>query len=994
MIKKLLHKIIHTNQRGIALLFSLTFLALLMVLALAFASNAMIEQKVAYYGNSTVSSRMMANSALTRIIAMLKEGYDLKYSRNSEDPDGSYVYDYPYDLETQDSTGYIFQWDSSYNNLIFWDMIKQKQYDDGTLVDRIVGRVAYKIVEPSGDLLPVSLVENGVDEKTWPERRIGREINEINVRSVNTMLDNDALSEKFNIVGSNNGTQPAIGWTDFPTMFSALGVRNNNYIFNMKEWFIPGDDPEENESYWLDRKRDTEVENVAVGHTDYEMYQRFNLSGTSANVIDIDATAGNDYDESADNLNIWKYIANDATKMQKFVLLDWDGDGLRETSQVREFPPKWVDYDDYTATSGTVFTDLSTATYSLTTPDSTTSFRTPGLLWLANFGTTAANVNDETLKATFPTVTARRQQIAANLIDYSDADSIPTSDIQASTWGNVGVGNPTFTGNEKTPYINEIYFNGIFSVDYSKDPPPSQNRTINLEIDVDWGGEVVDMYKCTYSGTPYVKLISLSGSIVWSETYSSTTTHTVPFSVTQKVINVNSWTTNGYGNIPKDNAYSTTIAVYTGDKDSMPDTISIDSFKVDSATLMFNDGSGNIDYVKINSTNCLNNTASFTADSWNGIKASDAANGTIEAFQTFEVDDPRQNLNEGDWRMDYVDYSLPGGFTPGKNVNAVTDISGTQTNNDQEYLATNSDFPAYDYSGSQIRVSTAYIRNRPMISPWEIGFIHRGAKWQTINLKKYNTAFAVSAISSATGNAADDSNSAFNIGGGAYVDGDANIFDQIKMTSAAKSATKVNIKVEKTAILKALLNKLSIGSDPVNFENKTDAVGGTLLTATQISDIYDEIINNTTANIENSITRAHLANVPLMTTTVTSNITDAKQEELIGKVINLTKSSDNAQYFTVIIVAQTIRDIGGNGTTVSITKANANGTSSVSKDCQLGVFDYTRIDSDVNGDGSVDYFDESDDFIYDEILSTTKIMVRLYVSDSGEVKVVSYQYVN
>lgn len=32
-------------------------------------------------------------------------------------------------------------------------------------------------------------------------------------------------------------------------------------------------------------------------------------------------------------------------------------------------------------------------------------------------------------------------------------------------------------------------------------------------------------------------------------------------------------------------------------------------------------------------------------------------------------------------------------------------------------------------------LSTAYIRNAPMQSLWELGVIHRGAAWQTLNLK-------------------------------------------------------------------------------------------------------------------------------------------------------------------------------------------------------------------------------------------------------------------
>ena len=66
-------------------------------------------------------------------------------------------------------------------------------------------------------------------------------------------------------------------------------------------------------------------------------------------------------------------------------------------------------------------------------------------------------------KGSFSTIANLRKQIAANLNDYCDADSIPTSDKPADTWGSLVDTTdvnalPSYTGNEKTPYINEIGF--------------------------------------------------------------------------------------------------------------------------------------------------------------------------------------------------------------------------------------------------------------------------------------------------------------------------------------------------------------------------------------------------------------------------------------------------------------------------------------------------------------------------------------------------------
>ena len=64
-------------------------------------------------------------------------------------------------------------------------------------------------------------------------------------------------------------------------------------------------------------------------------------------------------------------------------------------------------------------------------------------------------------KGGFEKVEDLRRQIAANLNDYCDTDSIPTSDVAADTWKDKvdKIDDlPKFTGNEQTPYINELAF--------------------------------------------------------------------------------------------------------------------------------------------------------------------------------------------------------------------------------------------------------------------------------------------------------------------------------------------------------------------------------------------------------------------------------------------------------------------------------------------------------------------------------------------------------
>ena len=55
----------------------------------------------------------------------------------------------------------------------------------------------------------------------------------------------------------------------------------------------------------------------------------------------------------------------------------------------------------------------------------------------------------------FDITDTRLDQAAANAVDYSDADSIPTSDVAPADWL-TGDAQPNYTGNERTPYINQI----------------------------------------------------------------------------------------------------------------------------------------------------------------------------------------------------------------------------------------------------------------------------------------------------------------------------------------------------------------------------------------------------------------------------------------------------------------------------------------------------------------------------------------------------------
>jgi hypothetical protein len=315
--------------------------------------------------------------------------------------------------------------------------------------------------------------------------------------------------------------------------------------------------------------------------------------------------------------------------------------------------------------------------------------------------------------------------------------------------------------------------------------------------------------------------------------------------------------------------------------------------------------------------------------------------------------DPRQNLNYGDWLIKSVvvadestsdlslnavkAYEMAGGSVADANYNAnCSSIYKIKYSPYEAYLV-NSDKVDYEKNvNDPVNVSTNRIRNAAMQSPWELGFIHRGAAWQTINLKSFDSAHAVGFKDGTTI--------------GEYVKGDANILDQIKMTDAIISPYKVDLKIANTAILTALLDRIKVNTTGLDLAG---ANSGDLIT--DLTDVVTAIRAD-----KNITTRASVINLTLNDKNAfTGGVmapqnNDAAQEEIIGKFINLTgtispiseEGSANPEYFTLLVVAQSIKDVGGaNGDSITI-KQRFNDKSIATIDTKLGTFDYAVKNSE------------------------------------------------
>ena len=376
--------------------------------------------------------------------------------------------------------------------------------------------------------------------------------------------------------------------------------------------------------------------------------------------------------------------------------------------------------------------------------------------------------------------------------------------------------------------------------------------------------------------------------------------------------------------------------------------------------------------------------------------------------------DPRQNLNPEDWypvsggeNKLLVDVAADFDVLTVDDLNKVMCVSSLTEGSVNTAASAAADFvpsgkasdvgdaevtnePAYTGSADTARISTAIIRNAPMMSPWEIGFIHRGIKWQTINLKKAggfdganfdNSVFKMIGDPDGDNNSGTDSDEKWALAGTTYAKGDGAILEQIKMTEKVSTHGKININLLSSShsqkddtrdpdIIKALFSNVHHGENAEDFmkNSKRDSNGkftgkhsGSELTAANCVDKVRAMGAKYDYRVE------WLGEDYVTAFGTIDPATDAAEEEIIGKTINLL-TTDNAspKIIQIVVVAQSIKDVSGTQVKVVDETSDENSFSSTpdgsvssdgiaSKECKFGRFDKFEHSSD--SDKNV-YFDE------------------------------------
>ena len=411
--------------------------------------------------------------------------------------------------------------------------------------------------------------------------------------------------------------------------------------------------------------------------------------------------------------------ANTVTSMGVSTLLDWDAnDALWFTGNP---------YDHQTPTSADVFT-VGAAT------------RIPFFEKFEN----GANAESHT----FADETIWARQIAANFLDFiKPDDAAVTSD--STDWK---TGSPTYTGNKRTRYLNHL---GVVvemdTADVTLDKSLNNARILLYAQPI---VEAVDIYGIQ-STVPYSAEVHFNptATVSYTITYDAgapysgviTYTHHETAMVQTAELNVN--LAPGFfthNRLAKGNSCKMDILLPGVDHRGSPVSVNIDKVELEiviTKAILRRD-TANVDYARL----------------WHSVAVTPVFGGNYDHFEFLHTFDPRQNLNPADW--DKVEITTGG----------LTDYFGTGNLPDGQtiYPPPSGNYDKENFTDTKIGatgvnspvISTAYHPggNKALISLASLGNISRGVAWQTLNM---------STVQPLTANSA------------AYAAGDAELFDMV-----------------------------------------------------------------------------------------------------------------------------------------------------------------------------------------------------------------------
>lgn len=914
------------REKGIALIFTLGILGLLTVLALGFASTAMLNSKISGNISHQQKARYIARLGAERALYALTQCPDIPisniFSKSAVDIDEKSC-DGIWKLNTKLNGIPIYEITEDYNveSDVSWEYIRDPQSDTNENdKNDIIGRYAYVVVEEKGKL------------------------------------------------------DPSVHLTDVASL-SRKGGKNIADELSFKVPFATGYFPNTCEaSYSAD---DLKLKNLFQGAQNFQTTFSRRLFDLG-NLLEYKTTDPNNSGKLMTAIKRLGFTTSKEQAKLKLALKSILGSRLEPYQEC---------YTLSSTTGGTTTTNTyprfnlnNRNDWNSLTPedlvDQTKLSSGNAIAWLVNWDYSRGDDWDDKTMA---------KQIAANIIQYcKDENVVTVTDLSSeSEWSPDNF--PKYAGVGRHPMLNEIGVKLNIKAEVGSPTPDGEDKvkyTPKYIIEAQLGTELIDIFNCS---SKQKATVIIYGKISFEYTrpkYKNSTfscdmpsdeenadnsdfTYTSGSSDTEKlgeiVIGINEWDNNGYTNangawlkvIDAEKTTPELTVPENTDPNQILQNMQVRKVRMHVNTVVLKYGDDYRDCARIRNKD----------DSLNGMEAKEEKYSDYYSFRkdvdeysfqaAWQAVDPRVNHYPIDWTLKLskpTKTEYPGtmgkkntfdGYIDNKQpyINATTD-------GDKEAVSD----PAWTSSG---HLASAYIRHAPMESLWELGCISRAEPWKTLNLKK-SRVFA----------------SGETQGGGEYAKGDANILDQVTLTDKKSRFGLINLNTDEHFVLETLfyqipfhteLHQAGIGADdksilgatgtssiyPVyskkdtsnhkeesclaclimerskilRFEKRSDL----LMDETEV-DALTTIDSGKRSSLKETVTKLRTALFSIPKTgesaspeeETSSKTTDAEEEQLVGKIMNLV-AADPYETVYIIAVGQSIRDIGSsdkNGITI------------------------------------------------------------------------------
>ena len=781
------------NQRGVALIFTLGILGLLTVMALGFASTAMLNQKIASNSAGASSARMLAQVGVQRALTAVAlytadaannaVGFSDIFSREYNDgkEGNKNTCDFIWKLTTKINDIPLYELPVDYDNKsgVTWQYVTDPS---DTTNNTLIGRYAYVVVPYYGALDPsVNYGQSFTDSTANPDNKLFTVYN----------IDMDK--------GISKGLKDTFGITSLEKTDGAIKTSLNTDVYGKRFYDL---------SDYVKRILYDKSWGEATGFEN--MLKRMKLFYYLKNIFAINPYA---YPEA-----YW---------------IDCDKTGSDQKRASDHYLHRLSLDALVTAWEGVSDGNYASKIENLTNADNITSLQysstAPGvspLPWLAAW----QGPESSDLESANWTADLQKKQIAANLIQYNlGADKPSVSNVATNAFSDTDVKGPEleYLGIGRHPYINEIGVEAYVAGESNLTGAADEDKTLTYTLKpfLSFSAELINMYTADYTAEQLSRYkLYFYGRFSFTCRKTPGGTDLITWSTGESGESNSSILLGSVSPGAFSNGYTQMTFDYTNSILSDGVKTKLESPDL-TGTLTIPAGTDTTDYQSkyliITGMNLQITKVVLVADSTlirdyampeaastgetpvgEMVVLTDSPNHYVKSYQTA---DPRLNHYPTDWKKgEKYNTTAAYGEAPALTGDFTEVTIGTKNKPLDAYTGK---FNGTDYDKETVteiactgtatgRLSSAMIRHGKMRSLAELGLIHRASPFQTLNLKKARYIKRDTELKKA--------------GGASYKEGDANILDQLKLrgNDVMKQYGKVNINTASHETLQTLFNSV------------------------------------------------------------------------------------------------------------------------------------------------------------------------------------------